>query len=481
MKKRPEPIFIILIVAATLRALHILGYVGFKQMDEHWQVFEPAYGLLGYPWSKTIEWQDGLRNWIYPGLVAGVIKLLECLRVDDQIVKAQIVRGLHGCLSLVGIYYAIRLAQRLKQTGFKQMSASEVLSWPSAYAVGIWLAVLPFSIYTGVHCHGDMLGAVFILLAFYVSPRSALASGAFYGLALMIKIDLAVAGLFAGLWHLFCRQWNKAFQMALGALPFILLTGFIDWLTWGQWFHSVLGHARVNLVEEIGNQWGTSPWFMHLAYVASFVGVPALSIFALLNKWKALSTEQKHGWFVIFGFIGVFSCVEHKEKRFMAPLIYVAVVYCFVFAEWLLNDYWPRLKHQFSRTAILAIAFVLSSVLFATDIRNYIIKRPWHERILSIWHGSKIADAEAFFALQWPAVFYFPKHIPATNLDATPENIKSATQSYRVVAVVHDGGHMGWWQDAGFQCAVVYPKSGVLESNAPDPVPRAWRCERNPK
>lgn len=471
----------------ALRLTHAWTYYGFKYMDEHWQVIEPANGLVHGVWSRTVEWVDGLRCWIYPWLVSWLIRAAEALGLQDPVFIAAFIRSVHALLGTLAIAWAARYCWDLCQDGLNDTAETgkEPLARTATIFTAWFVALLPYSVYSGSHAHGEMAGALFILGALHqLLKKQPLLAGALFGVAFALKVDVAVAGLAAGVWMLLRRRWADAVLLAAGAMPFALAVGIADYIAWDSWFHSVLGHARVNLVEEIGNQWGVSPWYMHFVYFVSMGSAPAaLALGFLPWLWRRMGEGMRAGWVVNLGFILVFAWVDHKEKRFMAPLIYAGAALSVATVALAYERYrcgaWPRLTALLEQTrarwAAAALLALASAVHLATEVRNYVIERPWHERVQALRHAGQVPGAQAMFAPQWPAVFYFPRHIPAKNILGEKDVIAAETRGYDIIAVAHDGKHMGWWEDAGFRCD---PWPEAPRPSA-DPVPTAWRCVRS--
>ena len=120
---------------------------------------------------------------------------------------------------------------------------------------------------------------------------------------------------------------------------------------------------------------------------------------------------------------------------------------------------------------MLALA---SAAHLATEVRNYVLERPWQERVLALRDAGRVPGAQAMFSLQWPAVCYFPHHIPAKSISGEKASLAVETKGYDIIGVAHDGKHMGWWEELGFRCDP-WPKPPRISV---DPVPAAWRCVR---
>lgn len=440
---------------------------GFRWDDEHWQVIEPANHLIHGVWSITTEWREGLRSWIYPWLVSLPMRAAEALGVRDALgisVAARIAHGLMASVSIIIIYSAVMA-----------MAGPRSKRWAVAAA---WMTALwPFAIYCGFHTQGEMTGALFVLLgvaAPALISRESLAysvSGVAFGVALMLKIDVAVAGLGYGLWQLLHLRIRRAFWLAIGAAPLAALIGLVDRLTWGTWFHSVLGHAHANLVEGVGNQWGVSPWYQHIIYYFDINGVPGLLAAILaIPLWRNLPPLLRATWFTNAFFVAVYAAIPHKEKRFLAPLLYTGIL-----ASFATLAVWQARMQRMARTTkwqrpLAALVLLLFCAHFASNVVVYLARRPWYDRIAAIHAAGRIPGIEKMLSPQWPAVFYFPRHVPSEAVEGTPEAIARATAGLHVIAVATDWVDLSLFTRLGFKCIEASPPTEAM--------PRALKCSR---
>ena len=227
---------------------------GFRHMDEHWQVIEPANHLIHGAWSITTEWREGLRSWIYPWLISNPMRLAEALGCTDPLNVISFTRMIHGAVAALAIPLVYMSVDKL--TARRSKTSALLAAW----MVALW----PFSIYCGFHTQGEMTGALFVLLGACApvlirkESTAYLVSGFAFGIALLLKIDLAVAGLGFGIWQVFSGRGGikRSLWLVAGVLPVVALVGYVDYITWGSWFHSMLGDARANLIEGVGDQWG---------------------------------------------------------------------------------------------------------------------------------------------------------------------------------------------------------------------------------
>ncbi len=444
----------------------------FHYMDEHWQVMEPAGSFIFGKWSQTVEWHEGLRNWTYPWIVSRVMLFCQLLGINDTFFLLVATRLFHAIFGVLSVLFSYRLANFLIKD-FEFSNAYKILI---PFFAGLFVAVFPFSIYCGVHTHGEMLGAFFVLLAFYFYlQKKYWFTGICLSLAFVLKIDLAVMGLVAGLVTFIHQPKNKkikiSLQLALPAVVFALLIGYVDKITWGTWFHSVLGHARVNLVDEVGNQWGVSPWYWHFYYFLTFVGLPGLVglLYFLAQPLlkKQLSKNVLIGWLWVIGFILVFSFIAHKEKRFLAPILYIGMVLSVVSFGFVLTT----LKNKNLRTGLLSFVGVWFFIHTVVDSNVYLRRQTWKERITALHEAAAIKDSEKFYSPQWPAVFYYPKSIPTETTSNLLESLKQDEGKYKVISLATDSENFELLKQFGFKCEKKYED--------PKTKSKALRCKKS--
>ncbi len=440
---------------------------GFRYMDEHWQVIEPANHLLHGRWSITVEWREGLRSWIYPWLVSLPMHLAELLGLKDPLNIISFTRMIHGILAALAIPIVYISVDKL--TARRSKSAALLAAW----MVALW----PFAIYCSFHTQGEMIGALFVLCGacapILIKRESSayLLAGLAFGIALMLKIDVAVAGLGFGLWQLLSGGVRRALWLTAGVLPIVVLIGYVDAVTWGTWFHSVTAHARVNLVEGVGNQWGVLPWYGHILYFFDITSAPALlAVVALPFFWRSLGKDLRAIWFMNIFFVAVFCAIPHKEKRFLAPLLYTTPVAAFATLA--------LVRARMSRTTwirrwLVPLAVSAFAVHFIANTVTYLVRRPWWDRIEAMHNAGLIPGIEKMLSPQWPAVFYLSRKVPSETIESDRASIRAATNGLKSFGVATDWKDLSSFTDLGFRCEE-WPKGAPDLSQ--DPVPRALLC-----
>ena len=445
---------------------------GFRQMDEHWQIYEPANFLVNGVWSRTVEWEQGLRCWIYPWLISQPMRLAGLLGFQEPIWIAAFVRSSLTLLSSLAIPLAY-FTTRAMTTTARSSFGNERITLAAAWLVALW----PYAAYSGIRAHNEMTAALFVLAA--VAAPALLASreragyilsGAMFGTALALKIDVAVAGLGYGVWQLLHLRVRRALWLLVGVLPFVALIGLADKLAWNTWFQSILGHWHANMVEQVGNQWGVSPWYMHVFYFFNIVGPVALVALTLPLSWRRLPEALRATWFMNAFFVAVFAAIPHKEKRFLAPLVLTgltAAVATFAYVEF-------RLQGSRRKLALAAFGIALGAH-FTVDAVTYFIKRPWWDRVHAMKMAGEVSGIEKMFSPQWPAVFYLPRHIAAEVIGSDDASLGKATQGLKRFSVASDWTHLRAIEKWGFKCEPS-PKPRPTPERE---IPWSWVCDRN--
>ncbi len=241
----------------------VLWSRGYTFFDEQFQYLDPAYHLAtGRPFLLTHEWIDGLRSWVYPGLLAGLLEAGDWLGLhgpEQQLIFVRLCLAVVSLLAVYGIYELVRAA------GLERWQAP----------VALLAANNGIVVYQGVHPNGPALSCTLVLLALGLVVRRGRTRAALAGLALGLAFCCRPQdGLFAGtlfVGMLWMRRYADAFALALGTSVMILVQGVVDALTWGNFLHSTIAYVRFNLL--YSSKWGgQSPWLYlgAIALVAPF-------------------------------------------------------------------------------------------------------------------------------------------------------------------------------------------------------------------
>jgi phosphatidylinositol glycan class B len=276
--------------------------------DEIFQSLEPAHRLaFGYGFVSW-EFQLGARSWIFPGLLAAVLKLADLVSGGGPAALLMAAKVFMVLVAGAGLWGSLRLANALG----------------GARAVGLAAAI----------------GAAFPpQLIFSGRAMSEVASGAMLAWAAWLCLDrrrwhLRIAGALLAL-AIFLRAPNAVFAVVLagalvierrgGARPLLAgfavmaaLGGALDWITWGAPFHSVALAVRYNLVEGHAADYGRAPFGYYARALWTSTGPAILVIAAGLTR---ISRRARVPLAAAGAAIGVHLFLVHKELRFLAPFL----------------------------------------------------------------------------------------------------------------------------------------------------------------
>ncbi|HXN41383.1 MAG TPA: hypothetical protein VN918_06305, partial [Myxococcaceae bacterium] len=284
-----------LTAGVTLRVWLAFNDDGLHWPDEIYQSLEPAhravfgYGLLAW------EFVEGARNWTFPGLIAGILKLAELAGIDSPRVYLKLIRII---FCAVGIGTALAIFRLARACGAGRLAASCGCACFCLMNVAIYFAPRAMS---------ETAAALAVTAGLALSlPREASRSQLWLGtslLSLAVLLRLQCALFCIGLLGvLLLRRARRPLVDALIVFAFgAFVFGLIDRLTWGHWFHSVIAYLRFNVLEDVAGSFGRSP--------------PRYYPVALINALGPL-------WVVILSFI-VLAVVRARELFFIALLFFI--------------------------------------------------------------------------------------------------------------------------------------------------------------
>ncbi len=305
-----------LAAGAALRGWLALTDQGIAWPDEIYQSLEPAHRLVwGRGWVP-LEFREGLRTWVLPGLVAGLLELFRGLGLSRP---AQYVPAAKLVFAAVGVATAWATARLARRMGAGPLE--------SAMAGALWALAAP-AIYFAPRGLSEPLSAFPVTLGLaWALPREAswrerLLGASLLGFAVLLRLqDALLCVALAGAW-LARRRWREALEVTAVLAGWALLLGLLDRLTWGGWFHSAIAYWRYNWVQGKGALFGASPAGYYLRVL--WTSMPAVSAVmapaVLLGLLRAPALAAAVGLF-----LAVHSAIPHKELRFILPVLPAAM------------------------------------------------------------------------------------------------------------------------------------------------------------
>ena len=320
---RPDPVLaVLLVVAFVLRVAAATALPNIAHPDEIFQTLEPALRLWNGRGVVTWEWIVGIRSWVFPGVLAAIMRVAGAISSDPAFVRAP-VAGVLSALSLGVVVVGWR-------------AGHEAGGRPTAFLVAGLAAVWPELVHFAPKALNEVVAAhVLILVAWGASGavgstlrRPELSTGRLlavgFGLALALGLRLQLAPAVAAIaWWVArgsIRRWSR--MIAGGLLPAAVFGG-VDAVALGSPFQSIWKNVVVNLVEGRAAYYGTDPWHWYADEILRRDGPIAV----LLLAFFALGARRAPLLAGVAGIVWLTHIViGHKELRFLYPAAPFAVI-----------------------------------------------------------------------------------------------------------------------------------------------------------
>ncbi|MTJ52013.1 mannosyltransferase [Anabaena sp. UHCC 0253] len=303
---------ILIIFALILRVGISLKFPNIFWADEIFQTQEPAHRLVFGNGIVTWEFRDGIRSWVLPGILAGIIRL-----------TAWLGEGSYGYLLGINIFLSLlSLSNILVAYLWGKKIGGIITAFICAGICTIWFELVYFSpkAFTEVIATHLFLPGVYLgIFRNHLQLRKRLfLAGCFLGIALALRIHFLPLIGFVVIY--ICRKdWRqKWLSMIAGMIVPILIFGTVDAFTWSYPFQSFWLNIWVNVVEGKSKLYGVSPWYEYFIFLLkswSWFSIPIL-ILAIIG----LRRSPILGWLVLVIILS-HSLLAHKEYRFIYPAL----------------------------------------------------------------------------------------------------------------------------------------------------------------
>jgi hypothetical protein len=324
LRPRPatEPLLVagglagVILLAAALRVLPLLLAPSLNWGDEIFQTVEPAHRLVYGYGLVAWEFQVGMRSWLLPGIVAGIMELTRAIGDGPQYYLPAIA-GAFALLACAPVVCAFLWSRR----GF---------GLAAGFVAAVAVAVAPELVYFGARTLNEVVAAHVLVIACYLlAPgypvaawRRLFAAGLLFGSACLLRLQLGPAAAVIVLWP--GAGWRARLPALIaGGLAALGLGAGLDWLTLGYPLASVWRNLYDNLYLGISSGFSVEPWFY---YLAGELGVwLAATSLLVIPVWLGARRVPALAAAAV-AIVVVHSAIAHKEYRFMYPAILLVMV-----------------------------------------------------------------------------------------------------------------------------------------------------------
>jgi GPI mannosyltransferase 3 len=419
--------------ALALRIGLALGSPNIFFPDEIFQTLEPAHRLVfGYgviPW----EWRLGIRSWVFPAFLAGVMRAASWLHTDPAgyLLATTVVLSL---LSLATVWFGYGWAKRASGT-----PAAVVAALACSFYFGL-VYFAPTALTEVVAAHLLLPGLYLGIYRQKIGERKRLfLAGLFCGLAACLRIQLLPAVAFAVVYFCSPRWRQRIPAVAAGVSLPVLVFGAADWMTWSYPWQSFVRYYVANVVHGPGKELTLhEPWYWFLLALVVLLGPAVLLLF---------HGARRSPFLAVFCAIVVVShsLIPHKEIRFIYPVLAPAIVLAAMGIVDLLTEIrrgWRRLEDP-RWVAAIGTAFLLcSSALLAAQCADW-YRTPWGIGAFDrLSHQPDLCGVGIYDRMWWESGGYTHLHrdVPIIPMDNASELARDAPLFNALIAPQNASG-----------------------------------------
>jgi GPI mannosyltransferase 3 len=281
--------------------------------DEIYQSVEPAHRLVfGYGFLSW-EYQEGLRSWIWPGILSVVLWIGQALGLTTGLSLMVAVKIFLALVAVGTSVFGVLLANRLAGGLAAIFAAAVIPLFPLAMALDNHSFSEPFValllVASAYYFEGSTRGSAFAAGFLAVSAAS-----------LRLQVVAVAVAFVVGL--LLRRDRARGYYVVAGAVLMAALAGLLDWITWGAPFASYVNNIRYNLVEGNASLYGEESigyYVEHLFLTGGVVFLVALVGLVFGARRFAIHVSGVAATLVLH------TLVPHKELRFLLPIVAYAL------------------------------------------------------------------------------------------------------------------------------------------------------------
>jgi GPI mannosyltransferase 3 len=274
---------------------------------------DQANRIVNHQGLVTWDFQLGERSWVWPGVIAAFMAV-------GQQFGSPPAAGLGGVSALLCILSLVPVICAF-------LWGRNVAGFPGAVTAALLNAVWFELVYFSAHPLSETFAGAALVVGLYLvypnrsvpSKRRLFAGAMMFGLAMVVRPQLTpvigVAVLAIG--GLRLRERYPALLCGL-AVTIVLLSGLLDWVTWGWPFHAYVTYVYDLTVGGVAKYFGSNPVYSFIgwewvAWGAFGIVIVLCAIYGGLRLPVLL--------LIVATIFAVHSAVGHKEYRYISPAL----------------------------------------------------------------------------------------------------------------------------------------------------------------
>jgi len=317
--------------------------------DEYWQSLEVAYAQVFSKGTLTWEWTVGLRASFHAQMFSVLFMTLQVLGLDDAMtiwVLPRVFQGIICFLIDVGTYFVTLEYYRNRRVALIALELM-VYSW--------------FHAYIGCRTLINSFEAMIAVWTMYAYLRLKHSSGFFTPFIFLVGLGTAARITSIVLWlpllphAVFASSQRFVITLVIAALCVSLLL-VTDYIFYGYWVFTPWEFIKFNFLQGHSALFGTHPfhwYFTQAMWVVLGVSYPLILYYPAVRSTPCLL------WLLTMYFVFAFSFIQHKEFRFVYPVMPFAMS---VSAFTLKNGMQPSMRKAL--LAFILIANFLAAIFF---------------------------------------------------------------------------------------------------------------------
>ncbi|WP_145855315.1 glycosyltransferase family protein [Pedobacter suwonensis] len=306
-------------VSAVCFIIAAFKSTGYYHFDEHYQIIEFALLKLGKTRPEDLAWEYAakIRSTFQPTLVYLLFGGLKYAGVSSPYTLALILRLITGACYFTSVYFFIGASSHYFKANMH------------LFYIGIsymfWF--IPF---INVHFSSEIFAGIFFLAALSVSINPKLKTntdylliGFFLAISFLCRFQTALLSVGLIGYLIFIEKTHrKCLIMLIGTGLAVLLIGFmIDCWFYGEVVFTPYQYYYYNIVKKVAAAFGIAPWYYYFTYVFRSASYPLGFVILAALIYTICSAKYHIFSFVLIPFLLVHCIIEHKEGRFLFPII----------------------------------------------------------------------------------------------------------------------------------------------------------------